>query len=92
MLKHLIENVACSKQMSQLISMDKDERQVIFGVVDLKGDITAIAFVLHHSHKMQPLNMVVSDPLKHDYKEAVGKSILGYTGKVFTIYVYTCLW
>ena len=88
MLKHVIKNVACSKEMPQLIVIDNDQSQINFDVVDLarENTITVITFPLRCSHKMQPRDIAVSGPLKYYYKTAVNEWNLINTGKIFTIY------
>ena len=88
MLKHLIKNVACSKEVPQMVVMDNDERQINFDVVDRasKNNITMITFQLHCSPKLLPLNIAVNDPLKYYYKKAVGEWNLSNKNKIFTIF------
>ena len=70
-----------------LILMDNHDSHISVPVIDyaVKTDIVMLTFSLHCSHKLQPLDRSVYDPLKKYYNSACDGWILENLGKPMTI-------
>ena len=87
-LNHFIKHMGCSIENPAVVFMDNHESHFGIEVIEMArmSGLSIITFPPHTSHKLQPLDVAVYDPLKCHYKKVVNEWNLSHPACRITIY------
>ena len=83
-LKHIVNQISCNKENRALLILDNHESHVSMASIELAKQNGLIFLIIppHTSHRLQPLDRSMFEPLKSKYNQAMDEWMRPHPGKI----------
>ena len=87
-LKHIVNQISCNNKNCALLILDNRESHMSMASIQLakQNGLFLLTIPPHTSHRLEPLDRSMFEPLKSQYNQAMDEWMRSNPGKMVTIY------